>query len=36
MDLGDIAPGELHDGRITLIGGIRSDQNRDSGSLGLG
>ena len=36
VDLGDIAARELHDGRIPLIGGIGSDQNRDSGRLGLG
>jgi hypothetical protein len=36
VDLGDIAAGELHDGRVPFIGRIGRDQDRDSGYLGLG
>ena len=35
VDFGDIAAGELYDGRVPLIGRIGRDQDRDSGCLGL-
>jgi hypothetical protein len=36
VNLGDVAAGKLHDGRISLISDVRSDKNHDTDCFGFG